>query len=144
MRISEVIHLKKEDFNFEANEILIKNSKGNVDRKVYIHSLIKESIIHEFKKHDSIKNAFNITKDFICYTFQKINNELNYKKHITPHSLRHGGAKFLLKEGMPINELKIFLGHQDLKTTEIYINANEEEVKDTYLKKIKYKIGRKK
>lgn len=144
LRISEVVNLKKENFNFSSKEIIIKNTKGKVDRKVYIHPLTNEAIKNEFSRHENIENAFNVNKEYIIYIFKKINEELSYKKHVTPHTLRHGGAKFLLSAGMPINELMLFLGHKDVKTTMIYLQANEKEVKDTYFNKIKYKIGKRK
>ena len=141
LRISEVINLKKENINFITKEIIVKDTKGKTDRKVYIHPIISEAIKNEFNKHKNIENAFNITKEYIIYIFKKINEELNYKKkNITPHSIRHSGAKFLLKNNMPINEVMLFLGHKNVKTTMIYLHANEKEVKDTYFSKIKYNI----
>lgn len=38
------------------------------------------------------------------------------------HSLRHAFATHLLAAGMPIHQLKVLLGHQDLKSTERYLH----------------------
>lgn len=139
LRINEVANLEKNDFDFINNNITIKNTKGKVDRKVYIHSFILEDIKKEFKKHSNVKNAFNITFIYIRYIIKKINDDLHYYKRFTPHSLRHSCATFLYNNGWTMLELKDFLGHKNIKTTERYVHRDKNEAKEKFMK-IKYKI----
>ena len=47
-------------------------------------------------------------------------------KKATLHSLRHSIATHLLQQGMDIEYIRRFLGHQSLAATQIYVRMNEE------------------
>lgn len=46
------------------------------------------------------------------------------KKHITPHVLRHTAAMELLQAGVDRALIAIWLGHESVETTQIYLDAN--------------------
>jgi len=142
MRISEVIKLNKEDIDFETGKINIKYAKGDKHRETFIHPDISEdlkNIINNERSH----SAFNISRLYIEYMFRKINTYLNYKKHITPHTTRRAGAKFLYENGITLKELKEILGHESLETTIKYLNTDIDDIQKKY-NKIKYLTKRKK
>ena len=45
---------------------------------------------------------------------------------ISPHTMRHTKAMHLLQSGVPLVMVKDFLGHADLKSTEVYVQADLE------------------
>jgi len=45
---------------------------------------------------------------------------------ISPHTIRHTKAMHLLQSGVPLVMVKDFLGHADLKSTEVYVQADLE------------------
>lgn len=47
-------------------------------------------------------------------------------RRITPHVLRHSIATHLLEEGMELERVRDFLGHDHLETTQIYTRINTE------------------
>jgi integrase/recombinase XerD len=48
------------------------------------------------------------------------------RSKISPHTLRHTKAMHLLQSGVPLVMVKDFLGHVDMKTTEVYVQADLE------------------
>ncbi len=52
--------------------------------------------------------------------------------HATPKGLRHAYGIAAVLSGMPITELQKALGHADLKTTSIYLNAQGKEKRALY------------
>lgn len=47
-----------------------------------------------------------------------------HQKKITLHSLRHTAAMRLLHAGVYISEIALFLGHEQIETTQIYLHAD--------------------
>ena len=48
-------------------------------------------------------------------------------RDIRPHELRHARATELEKMGVPIRDIKVYLGHSNLATTEIYLHKSDRE-----------------
>lgn len=46
------------------------------------------------------------------------------KKHVTPHVLRHSAAMDLLHSGVDRTVIALWLGHESVETTQMYIHAN--------------------
>jgi integrase/recombinase XerD len=45
-------------------------------------------------------------------------------KHLTPHVLRHTAAMQLLHSGVDISVIALWLGHENIETTQIYLHAD--------------------
>lgn len=50
-------------------------------------------------------------------------------KGITIHSLRHSIATHLIEQGVKVEQVRIFLGHSQLETTQIYTHISSEQLK---------------
>jgi site-specific recombinase XerD len=48
------------------------------------------------------------------------------RKHVSPHVLRHTTAMDLLQEGVEQSVIALWLGHESIETTQIYLDANLE------------------
>lgn len=126
LRVSEVVSLKVQDINTEELTIYLRNAKGQKDRL----SIIPEKIIPELKEalDNKFKNDYlfsNTNKNKLTTrTAQKIfENALNkakIKKEASFHSLRHSFATHLLENGVDIRHIQTLLGHQNIRTTQIY------------------------
>jgi integrase/recombinase XerD len=66
------------------------------------------------------------------------------KKRVTPHVLRHTTAMELLQAGVDRSVIALWLGHESVETTQIYLDANL-ALKEDALKKtspVNASIGR--
>ena len=64
-------------------------------------------------------------------TIQRHTKNLEQKTGIRlyPHKIRRTTATHLWKKGMPLEEIQILLGHENIKTTLIYTNVKRDLVK---------------
>jgi site-specific recombinase XerD len=46
------------------------------------------------------------------------------KKRVTPHTLRHTTAMDFLQRGVDITVIALWLGHESIETTQIYLHAD--------------------
>jgi len=138
MRISEIVNLKKDSIDFETGKIYV-NGKGDKNRITYIHKSIKDDL-KLMVEQSTTEQAFDFNEVYIRYMFNKINDELNYKKRITPHTTRRAGARYLTDNGMNVELLKTILGHSSLDTTTLYLNYTDDEIQEEY-NKIPYNKG---
>ena len=56
-------------------------------------------------------------------------------KHVSPHVLRHSAAMDLLQHGVDRSVIALWLGHESVQTTEVYIHADM-KLKEKVLEKI--------
>lgn len=45
-------------------------------------------------------------------------------KHVTPHTLRHSAAMDLLRRGVDLTVIALWMGHESTETTQIYLHAD--------------------
>lgn len=57
-------------------------------------------------------------------------NEEMKAKQIRMHSLRHSIATHLIERGIPVEQVRQFLGHSQLESTQIYTHISKQQLKD--------------
>jgi len=129
LRVSEVVNLKIKDINLKELTIHIKNAKGQKDRI----TLLPEKLIKDLKKIIIKKTNNNFLFEserggkLTTRTAQKIfENALkisDIKKDASFHSLRHSFATHLLENGVDVRYVQELLGHQNIRTTQIYTHV---------------------
>jgi site-specific recombinase XerD len=45
-------------------------------------------------------------------------------KKVTPHTLRHAAAMALLRRGVDLTVIALWLGHESTETTQVYLHAD--------------------
>jgi len=126
LRLSELLHLKVSDIDSKSMIIHIRKSKGNKDRVVMLsNSLLQELRIY-FKKHKPNDFLFEgqtggiYSAKSVQMVVKKAASKAGIKKQVTPHTLRHSFATHLLESGTDVRFIQELLGHNSIKTTEIY------------------------
>jgi len=127
MRISEVLNLEPSDINFTQRSILIREGKGSKDRTVPMPKGFREEHIKLLPLSvgaRALQKAFNA----IC----KRAGLLETKPSLHFHSLRHGFATNAVSKNIPIHHIRTLMGHSNISTTNIYLEANPKEALKSY------------
>lgn len=142
-RVQELIDLSVGDFIPGANAILILTGKGNKTRRVPLMkntASLLVAYISENRLNASYKKTYplftnrqhnRLTKEGIAYILGKYAAQAHEISDAVPvkvkcHMLRHSKAVHLLQAGVNLIYIRDFLGHTDIKTTEIYARADTE------------------
>lgn len=133
LRISEVVNLKKEDFDFGNKQIRVNMGKFSKDRIVALPVSWKE---HHIKYIPMPCKQRALQKAFIASSIETGLKKKKPKVHF--HSLRHGFATECIRSGIDLPTLSGLLGHEDISTTGIYINLCPDE----RIKQYRDKFGR--
>ena len=126
MRRNEAVELKTNDIDLENCLLYIRKGKGRKRRVIPFTKQVKKDI--EFflsVEKNKTENLLNITATRIYEEFKKLlkKAELDNQK-FTLHCLRHTNATQLLEQGMELEKVRDFLGHEYLGTTQIYTRVN--------------------
>ena len=126
MRRNEAVELKTNDIDLENCLLYIRKGKGKKRRVIPFTKQVKRDI--EFflsVEKNKTENLLNITATRIYEEFKKLlkKAELDNQK-FTLHCLRHTIATQLLEQGMELEKVRDFLGHEYLGTTQIYTRVN--------------------
>ena len=154
-RISEVAGLNRTQGKSEIPQFLIVTGKGNKTRTVHIRDYAqgpvnaylrerKDSNRALFVSHS--RNSLNarITITSIHNIIKRAVKAENLHPRLSAHDFRHYRASTLLREGMPLEVLQEYLGHEDITTTRnIYAPLMGVQVIDEWLNNMdsKPKVG---
>lgn len=136
LRVSELVNLKFNDI-FERDKFLRIIGKGDKERLVPI----SESALHEIKlwlydrnlmkikpgEQDYVflnRRGAHLTRTMILIMIKRTAEEAGITKTVSPHTLRHSFATELLKGGADLRAIQEMLGHENIKTTQIYTHID--------------------
>lgn len=145
LRANEVSQLNKEDLRLTENLVIVQKGKNSKRRLVPISDTISNELQEfifssETKQKELFTNSKGnrmqqwtlnkLLKTIILRTdFGKEFNKEELNK-IGIHSLRHSIATHLLENGMPLEQVQIFLGHSHIESTEIYTHINQNQINE--------------
>lgn len=143
LRKSELLSLKFADVDLENQTIFIRQGKGKKDRFIPINHSLGDALQKyiEIRKKQLKECPFFFTSSTydmgltdsgikrIIYKFSKL---LGVKFRC--HWLRHTFATLLIEGGADLNTLRLYMGHEDIKTTSIYIHVSIQHIRSQILK----------
>lgn len=150
VRVSELVALNVGDIEMGKQELIVYG-KGSKERKTYLTDGAKfylrrylqmrcenEGLTMEQLQERPLfatldKPHGRLTVPGIQYMLRKLGARAGVKG-VHPHRFRRTIATDLLNRGMPIEQVKEFLGHEKLDTTMIYCTINEESVQASHRK----------
>lgn len=128
LRVSEARRLRPADVDLTRNLIRI-HGKGNKQRYVVLaHSLkpLLAAALTSAKafifQNPSTNRPYNISA--FQHAFHRARLRAKITKPVTLHSLRHSFATHLLESGTDLRRIQTLLGHESLKTTQLYTHVS--------------------
>jgi integrase/recombinase XerD len=149
LRLSEVIGLRQGDIYLGRGAHVRCEGKGRKQRctpltRTTVHALrtwVREQGKDETKFLFPSARGGQLSHDSVQYLVTKyaksaaISCHTLCKKRVSPHVLRHTAAMELLQAGVDRSVIALWLGHESVETTQIYLDANlalkEEALKKT-------------
>ena len=136
LRVSELVNLKFNDV-FEREKFLRIIGKGDKERLVPI----SDAALHEIKlwlydrnlmsikpgEQDYVflnRRGAHLTRTMILIMIKRTADDAGITKTVSPHTLRHSFATELLKGGADLRAIQEMLGHENIKTTQIYTHID--------------------
>jgi integrase/recombinase XerD len=138
-RVSEVAGLKRSQVHFGTRTFIELNGKGRKERTVPLWSHTAHVLRIWIQEQDS-RTATSVLfpslrgnplcRDSVHHLLRQAVQKAAAQctslgaKHVSPHVIRHTTAVHLLQSGVDIAVLALWLGHEHIQTTYIYLQAD--------------------
>jgi site-specific recombinase XerD len=148
LRVSELVSLNRDQVDLERKEFGVKG-KGNKIRVVFLSDTAAEWIERYLKsRRDHFKPLFirysgavkaenngekmRLTARSIQNIVAKYAKRSGLPIEATPHTLRHSFATDLLISGADIRSVQEMLGHESIRTTQVYTHVTNRHLKEVH------------
>lgn len=145
LRVSELLHLRISQLNFE-DEYIIVDGKGSKQRLVPIsqrcieiiryYLMDRNSVIVKKGSEDTLflnRRGTGLSRVMIFNIIKKHAELAGIRKNVSPHTFRHSFATHLLEGGANLRAIQAMLGHESITTTEIYTHLDKNFVRQEIL-----------
>ena len=141
MRVGELVKLDRNDIDFDNRECSVFG-KGDKERKVYFDARTKVHLKNYLDSRTDNTPALFVSLlapynrlliRGVEIRLKELGDRLNINK-VHPHKFRRTTATSAIDKGMPIEQVKEFLGHTKIDTTLQYAMVNEDNVKISHRK----------
>jgi integrase/recombinase XerD len=138
LRVSELIALRAEDFTFDTTAHVRCRGKGRKERCTPLTrqtaALLQAWLVeNRFRPTDVVfpnRHGSTLSRDAVEHLVAKYATLAARRcpslarKHVTPHVLRHSAAVALLHAGVDRAVIALWLGHESVETTQMYLDAD--------------------
>ena len=145
MRVTEIISLNIDDVSLEEGYVTCKT--GNKQRTIPLGTMSLNALKEYVEdardvliKNDDEKALFvnvnggRLTRQGFWKIIKYYKEQAHITKDITPHVLRHSFATHLLQNGADLKAIQTMLGHSDISSTQVYMQFQDEGLKNIYKK----------
>ena len=137
-RVSEVTALHQNQVQFGCRTYLAITGKGRKERTLplwnttssILQTWFQELTLQSIAIASPNRRGGSLSRDGVDYILKSATAKASLKcpslcgKPVSPHTLRHTTAMHLLQAGVDISVIALWLGHESLETTHVYIEAD--------------------
>ena len=138
LRLSEMTGLQRTDLTLEASAHVHCMGKGRKERRTpltkQVVAILKSWLQEPSRGAGQIlfpnARGGRLSADGVQYLLAKHVTVASQRcpslalKHVTPHVLRHTAAMELLQAGVDRSVIALWLGHESIETTQVYLDAD--------------------
>jgi len=149
LRVGELVRCNIEDIRLKEKILIVPQGKGNKRRVVPMSSGVAKDLADYYynerenltkgRDYNPNESAFMLHSrggrmqkgtynKHLKVLIDRTGNEAIKEKQITIHNLRHSIATHLLEQGIPVEQVRMFLGHSQLETTQIYTHISRKQI----------------
>jgi len=137
LRVSEVVRVRIEDIDGGRGMIHIRNAKGKKDRFTIFPESLRVQLITYWRQYRLGKTGWlfpgeridsHLSERSIQAVVERGVKAAGITKHVSMHTLRHSFATHLLEHGTDLRFIQNLLGHQSVRTTEIYTHVSQKSL----------------
>ena len=135
LRISEALGLSVADIDREHNRVHVRLGKGKKDRYVDMPDMTYHLLRDFWATHRHPKWIFpsqqknkpnaHMDRGSVQRAVRETAKSVGIHKHITSHTMRHCFATHLIEAGLPLTTVQRLMGHEDPRTTALYIQLTK-------------------
>lgn len=129
LRRAELLNLKIEHIDSSNMILHVKQSKGFKDRNIPLSEQCLDLLRQYFSKYRPNEYLFN-GDNSLQYSATSLSNIIKQSakrakinKSVTPHTLRHSFASYLVSIDINLKSIQDWLGHSSSRTTETYCHV---------------------
>lgn len=149
LRASELMLCNIEDVRLREKILIVPKGKGNKRRIVPLsNGVVKDLSDYYYNEREELTkgrdykpnnqafmlhirggrmNVYTYNK-YLKRIIKRTENQTIIEKEISLHNLRHSIASHLIEQGIPMEQVRLFLGHNQLETTQIYTHINRKQL----------------
>jgi site-specific recombinase XerD len=135
MRVSELTGLCASNFQFGKAPFVTIEGKGRKERSIPLEKAVAKELQHWLSNKPAPYifpsiHGDRMSADTVQYAVKKYaalaaaKTPTLKKKRVTPHVLRHTTAMRMLERGVDIQIIALWLGHEQIETTHIYLSES--------------------
>ena len=132
LRVSEVVRLTVSDLDMDRGLVRVHRGKGGKDRYTLLARRAVEAVRTYRDAYPTDRWLFpgsrperHLTTRSVQRVVKRAAEAAGIEKDVTTHTLRHSFATHLLEGGTNLRVIQGLLGHQSVRTTQIYTHVTQ-------------------
>lgn len=138
-RVSEAISINRESIDFERRELNVVG-KGDKERTVYLTEVsvmyLRLYLNNRQDENPALfigKGGRRLSKNGVETALKRIGIKAGVE-NVHPHRFRRTLATSMIDRGATLQDVQMILGHEDIRTTQVYVYTNQRNVKNAHEK----------